>query len=89
MAKTMAQIKNGTVVNMLWCPDSEAHTDTLIEIAARPVGIGDTYAGTDFYRDGTKVLTPMEAAQAETERLRAENADMAAALNILEVQPDE
>lgn len=45
------------------------------------VSIGDAYDGTAFYRDGEKVLT-------ETERLRMENADMQAALNLLGVVVD-
>lgn len=89
MAKTMARIENGVVSNLLWCSDLEPQTDTLIAVADRPVGIGDTYDGSYFYRNGEKVLTPLEAALAEAERLKAENADMRAALEILEVEPDE
>ena len=81
MAKTMAQIENGVVVNMLWCSDREVQTDTLIAVADRPVGIGDTYDGSNFYRDGEKVLTPLEDAQKLLAALREENkalvADMA------------
>lgn len=82
MAKTMARIENGVVANLLWCSDQEVQTDTLIAVADRPVGIGDTYDGSDFYRDGEKVLTPLEAALAEIE-------DMKAALALLEVEPNE
>lgn len=89
MAKTMAQIENGIVVNVLWCSDREPQTDALIAVADRPVGIGDTYDGADFYRNGEKVLTPMEAMQAEMERLRLENADMKTALDIMGVSVDE
>lgn len=81
MAKTMARIENGLVVNIEWCSDKQAQTDILINLADRPVAIGDTYDGSDFYRDGEKVLTPMEEAQAEIE-------DMKNALNELGVMID-
>ena len=63
MAKSMALIENGTVVNMLWCSDSQPETDTIINPADRPVGIGDTYSNGKFYRDGVEILTPLEEAQ--------------------------
>lgn len=62
MAKSMALIENGTVVNMLWCSDAQPGTDTLINPADRPVGIGDTYSNGKFYRDGVEILTPLEEA---------------------------
>ena len=89
MAKTMALLDGDTVINMLWCSDKEPETDTLKDVGDRPVGIGDTYVEGKWYRDGAEILTPMEAALAEVERLRAENADMKSALEILEVTPDE
>ena len=81
MAKTMARIENGLVVNIEWCSDKQAQTDILINLADRPVAIGDTYDGSDFYRDGEKVLTSLEQAQAEIE-------DMKTALNELGVMID-
>ena len=62
MAKTMARIENGVVANLLWCSDHEVQTDTLIDVADRPVGIGDTYDGSDFYRDGERILSAQEKA---------------------------
>ena len=62
MAKSMALIENGTIVNMLWCSDSQPETDTLKSPGERPVGIGDTYSGGKFYRDGVEILTPLEEA---------------------------
>lgn len=62
MAKSMAHIENGTVANMLWCSDSEPETESLINPADRPVGIGDTYSNGKFYRDGVEVLTQLEEA---------------------------
>ena len=81
MAKNMARIENGLVVNIEWCSDKQAQTETLINLADRPVAIGDTYDGSDFYRDGERVLTPMEEAQAEIK-------DMKNALNELGVTVD-
>ena len=63
MAKSMALIENGTIVNMLWCTYSEQETESLINPADRPVGIGDTYSNGKFYRGGTEILTPLEEAQ--------------------------
>lgn len=89
MAKNMALVSDGVVVNVLWCSDKAAQTDTLIDPDGRPVCIGDTYSDGKFYRDGAEVLTPLEAALAEIAALREEKADMQAALEILEVKPDE
>ena len=76
MAKSMALIENGTIVNMLWCSDSQPETDTLIDPADRPVGIGDTYKDGKWYRDGEEVLTPLEAARAETAALQQALAEL-------------
>lgn len=65
MAKSMALIENGTIINMLWCSDTEPETDTLINPVDRPIAIGDTYSGGKFYRDGEEILTPLEEALKE------------------------
>ncbi len=82
MAKTMAYITDGTVKNLIWCSDAEPETDTLKNVEDRPVGIGDTYENGKFFRDGVELLTPLEQRIRE---LEAENADMKAALDHLEV----
>ena len=69
MARSMALIENGAVINMLWCSDREPETDTLIDPADRPVGIGDTYTDGKFYRDGAEVLTAMEESQKQISEL--------------------
>ena len=69
MAKNMALIENGVVVNVLWCSDKAAQTDTLINPDGRPVGIGDTYSDGKFYRDGVEVLTAMEESQKQISEL--------------------
>lgn len=80
MAKNMARIDEGIVVNIEWCSYSQAQTVTLIDLANRPVAIGDTYTDGKFYRDGIEVLAPEEA-QLEYERelvgqLQTENATL-------------
>lgn len=57
MAKNMARIENGVVVNIEWCSDKVMDSDVLVSVYDKPVTIGDTYDGTDFYHDGEKVLT--------------------------------
>lgn len=71
MAKNMARIAAGVVVNIEWCSDRQATTEALIDLGDRPVAIGDTFDGSDFYRAGEKVLTPLEAAQARIAELEA------------------
>lgn len=71
MAKTMARIESGAVVNLLWCSDRERESTALISIGERPVAIGDTYENGKFYRDGEEVLTPLEEAQRKMDGLDA------------------
>lgn len=89
MAKNMALLQDHSVISILWCSDQEPETDILKEVGDRPVGIGDTYSEGKWYRCGLEVLTPLEEARLELERLRAEKADMQEALELLEVEPDE
>ena len=63
MAKTMARIKDGVVVNIEWCSDRTPGTETLAETEGRPVMIGDTYEDGTFLRNGEKVLTEAEQLQ--------------------------
>lgn len=60
MAKNMARIENGVVVNIEWSSDRRTETDTLKNIEDRPVGIGDTYSEGKFYRNGEVILTTAE-----------------------------
>jgi hypothetical protein len=78
MAKNMARIDSGVVVNIEWWSDSTEDTETLISVYDRPVAAGDSYEGGKFYRDGVEVLTRMEELQAEID-------DMQNALNALGV----
>lgn len=72
MAKTMARIETGIVVNMEWCADDTPEADTLKSPGDRAVGIGDAYIDGKFYRNGVEILTPLEEAQAEIAALRQE-----------------
>lgn len=84
MAKTMARIENGVVANLLWCSDRELQTETLIPVAERPVGIGDTYTDGKFYRDGEEVLTPLEEAQKKIAEYEAALSEIETALGVTE-----
>ena len=78
-----ALIEDGIVTNIIWLhPHNESEFHNAVSLNDRSVGIGDTYDGTDFYRDGEKVLTSLEQAQAELE-------DAKAALALLGVTDDE
>lgn len=79
MAKTMAALENGDVVNMIWCRDGEPETDTLKNVDDRPVGIGDTYADGKFYRDDAEILTPLEEARKEAGELQGQLDSLSAA----------
>ena len=82
MAKAMAVITNGTVTNVIWCSDSQPETDTLKSPGERPVGIGDTYSGGKWYRDGAEILTPMEEAQKKNAEYEAALTEIEAALEV-------
>lgn len=73
MAKPMARIENGLVVNMEWCSDRTPENDALKDPNGRSVGVGDTWADGRFYREGVEILTPLEAARAENAALAAQN----------------
>ena len=82
MAKNMALVSDGVVVNVLWCSDKAAQTDTLIDPAGRPVGIGDTYSDWKFYRDGAEILTPLEEALKQNVAYEAALSEIEKALGV-------
>lgn len=82
MAKSMALVEKGIIVNMLWCTDSEQETESLINPADRPVIIGDTYIGGKFYRDGVEILTPLEEAQKKNAEYEAALREIETALEV-------
>lgn len=74
MAKNMARVEDGVVVNIEWCANTKEETDTLKEINGLPIKIGDTYDGSAFYRDGERLLTTLEKAINEIVAMKEENA---------------
>ena len=82
MAKSMALVDNGVVVNILWCSDRESETETLIDTEDRPVAIGDRYESGKFYRNGEEVLTPLQAAMKKNAEYEAALSEIEAALGV-------
>lgn len=82
MAKSMALVDNGVVVNILWCSDRESETETLIDTADRPAAIGDRYESGKFYRNGEEVLTPLQAAMKKNAEYEAALSEIEAALGV-------
>ena len=74
-----ALIENGVVTNIIWLySGNAADFPTAVPCGDVPVAIGDTWDGQDFYREGARVLSPVEQAQKDAE-------DMQAALELLGV----
>ena len=84
MAKSMARIENGVVVNIEWCSDEVIQTETLSDIDDRPVDVDNTYIDGKFYNNGIEVLTVKERMQKVIEEYSEELAILDAAL--LDVQ---
>lgn len=64
MAKTMARIRDGIVVNIEWCSYETEQTDNLIDIENRSVSIGNKYVNGKFYNENdSEILTDLEIAQ--------------------------
>lgn len=76
MAKIMAEIQGTSVVNVLRCADREPETDALKNLEDCPACIGDTYSGGSFWRNGRKVVTPLEKMQEQYQALTAQLAAM-------------
>ena len=61
-----ALIENGKVINLIWLyPGNASDFPAAVPCGDYPVCIGDTYTDGVFYRDGKRLLTPVEQAQAE------------------------
>lgn len=82
MAKTMAIITDGVVTNMIWCNDAMQETDNRKDPMGRPVGIGDTFRGGKFYRDGVEILTPLEEALKKNAEYEAALSEIESALGV-------
>ena len=74
-----AIITDGVVTNVIVLyPGNAADFPTAVPCGDVPVAIGDTCDGHDFYREGARVLSPVEQARKDAE-------DMQAALELLGV----
>lgn len=72
-----ALIENGVVTNIIWLYSGNAGDfPDAVRCGDVPVAIGDTYDGQDFYREGARVLSPVEQARKDAE-------DMQEALEVL------
>lgn len=80
MAKNMARLVDGVVVNLEWCSDSEPETAELREYDGYAIRIGDIWEDGKWMRDGAAVLTEAQiAAQVAEERAAAAAAQEAQA----------
>ena len=78
-----ALIENGVVTNIIWLYSGNAgEFPSAVPCGDVPVAIGDTWDGQDFYREGARVLSPVEQARKDAE-------DMEAALRLLGVDGTE
>lgn len=80
MAKNMARIENGVVVNIEWCSDKEPESEVLKTYEGYSICVGDTYSDGKFYRDGEAVPSDLEAAQKTIETLLTQNIELTAAM---------
>ena len=81
MAKSMARIENGIVVNIEWCPDNLDQTDTFVDIGDKIVFAGNTYINGKFYdNDGNEILTDLECARKQLVEYEHDLAELDAAL---------
>lgn len=78
-----AMVENGIVTNVIWLYSiNAADFPSAVPCRDIPAAIGDTYDGQDFYREGARVLSPVEQARKDAE-------DMEAALRLLGVDGTE
>lgn len=69
MAKNMARLVDGVVVNLEWCSDEAPETAELREYEGYAIRIGDSWEDGKWMRDGAAVLTEAQiAAQVAEER---------------------
>ena len=78
MAKCMARVANGNVINIEWCSDRATETASLKETHGIHVAVGDRYEDGAYYRNGERLLSTeermadMEAALADAEAVGAQ-----------------
>lgn len=65
-----ALIEDGMVTNIIWLYPGNAHEfPNAVPMNDIPAGIGDSYADGAFYRDGERLLSPLDEATAILDNL--------------------
>lgn len=65
-----AVVENGIVINVIWLYYSNANEfPNAVPLNDVPAGIGDVYKNGAFYRNGERILTPIEVIQKEIKNL--------------------
>ena len=72
MAKSMARIENGVVVNIEWWNEEKLETNTLININDKLVNLGDIYNDGVFYHEEPEELNEELEEPEEPEELNEE-----------------
>ena len=68
-----AVTEDGVVTNIIVLyPSNAKDFPEAVPCGDVPVGIGDTWDGQDFYRDGEKVVSPLTAARQEVQTMQEE-----------------
>lgn len=68
-----AVMEDGVVTNIIVLyPSNAKDFPGTVPCGDVPVGIGDTWDGQDFYRDGEKVVSPLTAAWQEVQTMQEE-----------------
>ena len=76
MAKNMARLQDGIVVNIEWLSDEQSENENLKSYNNLPIQIGDVYKDGTFYRDGEEVLSVYDMLQKKIAELEAQNASL-------------
>lgn len=72
-----ALVANGVVTNIIWLDQrNAADFPGAVALGDRPVSAGDSYVDGAFWRNGARLLTPLEAAQATIAELDAAVVDL-------------
>lgn len=59
-----AIVEDGVVTNIVWLsPANASKFPNAVKMGDIPAGIGDTYKSGAFYRDGERILSPLEEAE--------------------------
>ena len=76
-----ALIENGIVTNIIWLYLGNANDfPNAVPMGDVPAGIGDAYEDGAFYRNGERLLTPMEVLQQQNNEKDITIAELDAAL---------